>query len=357
MAQHVERALEVHVDDGVEQLGGDVLERGVAQDAGVVHDDVDAAERVERALHDRRAALRRGDRVGVGHRFAAGVDDLGHHELGRGRRAARAVDRTAEVVHHDLGAAAGELERVAAAETTAGAGDDRDLSVVDAEDPWPETTNPHVGARISGTGTLLSRRARTTSESREKEARRGEDVREAEAPRSSRRSRRRPTTDADLSGWQQRALDRSLVEAKRRALNKSNGFVEAAMELLDETGGLNFTVQDVVDRSKLSLRSFYQTFASKDDLLLALFEECVATAADVATRADGEARRPDRADPRVPHQPVEQPAQPRGGPRPRALQPHAVGRPVPSDLAHTLEPQLKVLHEAVERGIASGPGP
>ena len=70
------------------------------------------------------------------------------------------------------------------------------------------------------------------------------------------------------------------MEAKRRALNKSNGFVEAAMELLDDTGGLNFTVQDVVDRSKLSLRSFYQTFASKDDLLLALFEECVATAAE-----------------------------------------------------------------------------
>ena len=39
-------------------------------------------------------------------------------------------------------------------------------------------------------------------------------------------------------------------------------------------------MQDVVDRSKLSLRSFYQTFASKDDLLLALFEECVAVAAE-----------------------------------------------------------------------------
>src|SRR3954465_7179044 len=101
------------------------------------------------------------------------------------------------------------------------------------------------------------------------------------AKSSPKRGNEAATADADgLSGWQQRALDRSLVEAKRRALNKSNGFVEAATELLDETGGLNFTVQDVVDRSKLSLRSFYQTFASKDDLLLALFEECVATAAE-----------------------------------------------------------------------------
>src|SRR4051794_15345191 len=87
-----------------------------------------------------------------------------------------------------------------------------------------------------------------------------------------------PDGDA-LTGWQQRALDRSLVDAKRRALTKSNGFVRAAMKLLNETGGLNFTVQDVVDRSKLSLRSFYQTFASKDELLLALFEEYIVTAA------------------------------------------------------------------------------
>ena len=46
--------------------------------------------------------------------------------------------------------------------------------------------------------------------------------------------------DGDLSGWQQRALDRSLTEAKRRALTKSNGFVSAAMELLEETGGFAF---------------------------------------------------------------------------------------------------------------------
>ena len=130
-----------------------------------------------------------------------------------------------------------------------------------------------------------------------------------------------------LSGWQQRALDRSLVEAKRRALNKSNGFVEAAMELLDETGGLNFTVQDVVDRSKLSLRSFYQTFASKDDLLLALFEECVASAAEWQRGRMAKHDDPIEQIRGVPHQPLERPAEPRGRPRPRALQPDPVGDP------------------------------
>ena len=158
---------------------------------------------------------------------------------------------------------------------------------------------------------------------------------------------------ADLSGWQQRALDRSLVEAKRRALNKSNGFVEAAMELLNATGGLNFTVQDVVDRSKLSLRSFYQTFASKDDLLLALFEECVAGA------AEWQRGRMAKYD-----DPIEQIrvflTSPWSGPispevsRALALYNLTLSATRPSDLKHALEPSLDVLLEAVERGIATG---
>jgi AcrR family transcriptional regulator len=159
--------------------------------------------------------------------------------------------------------------------------------------------------------------------------------------------------DGNLSGWQQRALDRSLVEAKRRALDKSNGFVQAAIELLDETGGLTFTVQDVVDRSKLSLRSFYQTFASKDDLLLALFEEYITTAA--AWQRDRMAKHDDPIDqirefltslwrgklsPEVVHA--------------LALYNLTLSASRPADLAHALEPQLVVLLDAVERGIGSG---
>jgi AcrR family transcriptional regulator len=158
---------------------------------------------------------------------------------------------------------------------------------------------------------------------------------------------------AELSSWQQRALDRSLTEAKRRALTKSNGFVRAALELLDETGGLAFTVQDVVDRSKLSLRSFYQTFASKDDLLLALFEECVASAAEWQRSRMAKHDDPLKqievfltslwvgklSPPTV---------------RALALYNLTLAATRPSDLAHALEPQLEVLLDAVERGIASG---
>ncbi len=156
-----------------------------------------------------------------------------------------------------------------------------------------------------------------------------------------------------LAGWQRRALDRSLVDARRRALNKSNGFVRAAMKLLQETGGLQFTVQEVVDRSKLSLRSFYQTFASKDELLLALFEEYIASAA-VWQREQMETH----------DDPVEQirvflTSQWEGQLQPDVVRSLALyhltlASTRPADLEHALEPQLAVLLDAVERGVASG---
>jgi AcrR family transcriptional regulator len=75
--------------------------------------------------------------------------------------------------------------------------------------------------------------------------------------------------------WQQRTLERTLGAARARALSRGDQFIAAAAELLGETGRPDFTVQQVVDRSGLSLRSFYQHFAVKEDLLLALVEETV----------------------------------------------------------------------------------
>ena len=54
----------------------------------------------------------------------------------------------------------------------------------------------------------------------------------------------------------------------------------AATELMLETDRTDFTVQEIVERSKMSLRSFYQHFASKDELLLALLEEGIRVAID-----------------------------------------------------------------------------
>lgn len=80
---------------------------------------------------------------------------------------------------------------------------------------------------------------------------------------------------AALSPWEQRMLERSLDSARVQALARSGEFVHAALALLEEEGSVDFTVQDVVQRSGGSLRRFYQLFSSKDDLVLALFEELI----------------------------------------------------------------------------------
>ena len=90
--------------------------------------------------------------------------------------------------------------------------------------------------------------------------------------------------------WQERAVERSLGPARQRAITRGGIFIAAAVELLRTTGKADFTVQEVVDRSGLSLRAFYQHFATKDDLLLALVEETVRRhVAAVRLRVDAEA--------------------------------------------------------------------
>lgn len=54
-------------------------------------------------------------------------------------------------------------------------------------------------------------------------------------------------------------------------------------------GSTDFTVQEVVDRSKQSLRSFYLQFDGKHELLLALFEDALGRSADqIRAAAAGE---------------------------------------------------------------------
>jgi AcrR family transcriptional regulator len=77
----------------------------------------------------------------------------------------------------------------------------------------------------------------------------------------------------DVPSWQVRGLDRSLDQARNRTVARMHRFVGAARDLANETGNASFTVADVARRAGLSLKLFYQCFAGKDDLLLALLEE------------------------------------------------------------------------------------
>jgi AcrR family transcriptional regulator len=79
--------------------------------------------------------------------------------------------------------------------------------------------------------------------------------------------------------WRQRAVERSTRAAKLRAEQRVQRFLDSAQELISERGTTDFTVQEVVDRSKQSLRSFYQHFDGKHELLLALFEDALAKSA------------------------------------------------------------------------------
>ena len=111
----------------------DVEAHRVAEDAGVVHEDVEPAEFVDRPARRGRPRPRK---VATSSPLATACtargDDLVDDGLrGRVSRAA-AFDRGAEVVDDHAGAVLGEQACVPAADAAAGAGDDRDLALENA---------------------------------------------------------------------------------------------------------------------------------------------------------------------------------------------------------------------------------
>jgi AcrR family transcriptional regulator len=84
--------------------------------------------------------------------------------------------------------------------------------------------------------------------------------------------------DENAPAWRERAVSRSVDAARSRAEERAQRFLDAAFELIDEKGSTEFTIQEVVDRSKQSLRGFYEYFDGKAELVLALFEETVREA-------------------------------------------------------------------------------
>ena len=85
---------------------------------------------------------------------------------------------------------------------------------------------------------------------------------------------------SEVPAWKQRAVERSTHAAKLRAEQRVERFLDAAQAIISNKGSTDFTVQEVVDRSRQSLRSFYQHFDGKHELLLALFEDALRRAAE-----------------------------------------------------------------------------
>lgn len=84
----------------------------------------------------------------------------------------------------------------------------------------------------------------------------------------------------DEPAWKQRAVERSTRAAKLRAEQRVQRFLDAAQSIITDEGTMDFTVQQVVEVSKQSLRSFYQHFDGKHELLLALYEDALCRATD-----------------------------------------------------------------------------
>lgn len=91
--------------------------------------------------------------------------------------------------------------------------------------------------------------------------------------------------DGDGADWRRRVVDRSLRSAAERSVDRGQALIRAAGAVLDRANGDDITVQAVADEAGQSLRTLYQYFSSKDDLLLAVFEESMRTYAKLIWRA------------------------------------------------------------------------
>jgi AcrR family transcriptional regulator len=163
------------------------------------------------------------------------------------------------------------------------------------------------------------------------------------------------TTGVADASWRDRAIERSLQAARARAASRSDKFIAAAVEILSETGRTDFTVQELVERSKTSLRSFYQHFSSKDELLLALCEE-ILTFAATAWRAEI-AELDAFAGLRVLVEKIHDHAGPEGsGGITRAVSSYhlQLAGARPSDHARILIPLRDLILEVVRRGVVEG---
>lgn len=133
------------------------------------------------------------------------------------------------------------------------------------------------------------------------------------------------------------------------------GFIKSTIAILGETGRTDFTVQEVVARSKTSLRAFYQHFSSKDDLLLALFDKTMTQSAQ-AWRAETVEMEASAALKLVIDRISAQPESRTQDSLNRALSLYNqhLAETRPRDYARVLSPLHQLLCDLVDRGIAEG---
>lgn len=137
--------------------------------------------------------------------------------------------------------------------------------------------------------------------------------------------------------------------------SRANRFMRSALSILGETGRTDFTVLEVVERSKTSLRSFYQHFSTKDELLLALVDRIMSEAtlhwrAETEAVAAPEAFRLLIARISAPAESSTQDSINRG----LTYYNDHLAETMPREYARVLSPVNVLIKEIIERGIAEG---
>lgn len=137
--------------------------------------------------------------------------------------------------------------------------------------------------------------------------------------------------------------------------SRATRFMKSALAILGETGRADFTVLEVVERSKTSLRSFYQHFSSKDELLLALIEKIMSESTlrwrketEGLSAADALRLLIDRI--AAPASSTTQDSINRG----LTFYNDHLAESVPSEYARVLAPVKVLIGELIERGISDG---
>lgn len=137
--------------------------------------------------------------------------------------------------------------------------------------------------------------------------------------------------------------------------SRTTRFMKSALAILGETGRADFTVLEVVERSKTSLRSFYQHFSSKDELLLALIEKIMAESAqrwrtETENLGPAEALRVLIERVAAPASSTTQDSINRG----LTFYNDHLAETVPAEYARVLSPVKVLIDEIIERGVADG---
>src|ERR1700678_1981458 len=136
-AAHDEAAVEVNVDNVGPVGPAHAMKNAIAQDAGIVDQNVDAAEGIERRLHDLVAIGRLADRQRRGDRFAAGLFYFLDYRLRRPRVSAGTFKACADVANHNAGTLLRHQYRDGAADAAPGSGHDSDFAFHNARHQLP----------------------------------------------------------------------------------------------------------------------------------------------------------------------------------------------------------------------------